>query len=75
MGRATNRQRSITNAAEFAEFTERFGRMGGKITPDSQPPRPGDIRDSMADISMAVRDLGYYLKIKLEAGLRRLIEY
>ena len=49
--------------------------LGVKVNPDFQPPRPGDIRDSMADISMAVRDLGYNPKVELEEGLRRSIEY
>lgn len=49
--------------------------LGVQVTPDFQPPRAGDIRDSMADISMAVRDLGYLPQVELEEGLRRSIEY
>ena len=46
-----------------------------KVSPDFQPPRTGDIRDSMADITQAVRELGYTPKVDLEEGLKRSIEY
>ena len=46
-----------------------------QITPDFQPPRPGDIRDSMADITSAVRELGYSPAIDFRTGLERSIEY
>ena len=39
------------------------------------PPRPGDIRDSWADLTKAERMLGYKPEIDLEAGLRRTIEH
>ena len=39
-----------------------------------EPPRPGDIRDSWADVSEAARALGYHPSIDLEEGLRRTIE-
>jgi UDP-glucose 4-epimerase len=35
------------------------------------PPRPGDIRDSFADIEAARRDLGFAAAVPLEEGLRR----
>lgn len=35
------------------------------------PPRPGDIRDSWADVSAARRDLGFTARVALEEGLRR----
>jgi nucleoside-diphosphate-sugar epimerase len=38
-------------------------------------PRPGDVRDSWADISFAERVLGYRPSVDLEAGLRRTIEF
>jgi len=49
--------------------------LGVKVSPDFQPPRAGDIRDSMADISMAVKELGYTPQVDLEEGLRHSIEY
>ncbi|HLY08095.1 MAG TPA: NAD-dependent epimerase/dehydratase family protein [Planctomycetota bacterium] len=35
------------------------------------PPRPGDIRDSFADVDAARRDLGFSAAVPLEEGLRR----
>lgn len=45
------------------------------IQPDFQPPRVGDIRDSMADISAAVRELSYQPEVGLEEGLADSIGY
>lgn len=39
-----------------------------------QPPRAGDIKDSLADISKAKRILGYEPKVSLRDGLRDLIK-
>jgi UDP-glucose 4-epimerase len=39
------------------------------------PDRAGDIRDSQADISAAIRDLGYVPQFSLEAGLRRTLQW
>jgi UDP-glucose 4-epimerase len=39
------------------------------------PPRPGDIRDSWADVSAAERVLGYVPSAGLEDGLRRTIDH
>ena len=39
------------------------------------PPRPGDIRDSWADVSAARETLGYAPSVELEEGLRRTIEH
>jgi UDP-N-acetylglucosamine/UDP-N-acetylgalactosamine 4-epimerase len=39
------------------------------------PPRPGDIRDSQADISMARTYLGYDPKIKVKEGLELLFKW
>lgn len=40
-----------------------------------RPPRPGDVRHSLADISAAKRDLGYEPKTTLSEGLRKTIEW
>jgi UDP-glucose 4-epimerase len=53
-----------------------LGQMFG-IAPkiDFQPPRVGDVRESLADISLARRLLGYEPKFNLEEGLKQTIEY
>ena len=42
---------------------------------DYQPARVGDVRESLADISLARRLLGYEPKFNLEEGLKQTIEY
>jgi nucleoside-diphosphate-sugar epimerase len=49
--------------------------IGTNIPPKHGPPRPGDIRHSLADISAARRLLGYEPKFDLRAGLKKTIEY
>ena len=44
---------------------------GKKIQARYDPPRPGDIRDSQADISLARKMLGYEPRVSFEGGLRR----
>jgi UDP-glucose 4-epimerase len=39
------------------------------------PPRPGDVRDSMADTAAARRDLGHAPKFSIEEGLTRTLEW
>ena len=53
-----------------------LGQMLG-ITPkiDFQPARVGDVRESLADVSLARRLLGYEPKFNLEEGLKQTIEY
>ncbi|MFN7874267.1 MAG: SDR family oxidoreductase [Pirellula sp.] len=53
-----------------------LGQMLG-IAPkvDYQPVRVGDVRESLADISLARRLLGYEPKFNLEEGLKQTIEY
>lgn len=52
----------------------------GKITgvtprPSYQPMRAGDVRDSLADISMARGSLGYQPEVGFEEGLRRTVDW
>lgn len=49
--------------------------LGVDIPADFQPPRKGDIRDSLSDISHAVAVLGYNPEVNLSEGLKRSIEY
>lgn len=44
---------------------------GKRITPQYDPPRGGDIRDSQADITLAGKILGYKPLVQFEEGLRR----
>lgn len=43
--------------------------------PDFQPPRVGDVRESLADISLARKLLGYEPATSLEEGLAQTIDY
>jgi UDP-glucose 4-epimerase len=48
--------------------------LGKPVDKEFQPPRPGDIRDSWADITAARETLGFEPTVGLEEGLRRTIE-
>jgi nucleoside-diphosphate-sugar epimerase len=49
--------------------------FGFPVRPRFDPPRPGDIRQSMADITQAEQVLGYRPQVSLAEGLRRAIGY
>lgn len=49
--------------------------LGTDVQPIHAPPRAGDIRESMADITLARTVLGYNPGIDFEEGLRRSIDY
>ena len=49
--------------------------LGKPVDKVHLPPRPGDIRDSWADLSKAQRLLGYAPAVDLEEGLRRTIAF
>ena len=44
-------------------------------TIDRQPPQPGDVPQTFADISKARAMLGYHPKTQIEEGLRRFVEW
>lgn len=48
---------------------------GVTIPANYGPPRPGDVRDSQADTTAAVRDLGYAPRFSFEEGLRLTLEW
>jgi UDP-glucose 4-epimerase len=48
---------------------------GVKIEAKYGPPRAGDVRDSQADTTLAVRDLGHAPRYSFEEGLRRTMEW
>jgi UDP-glucose 4-epimerase len=45
------------------------------IAPEYGPPRAGDVRDSQADVTAAVRDLGHAPRFSFEEGMRRTLEW
>jgi UDP-N-acetylglucosamine/UDP-N-acetyl-alpha-D-glucosaminouronate 4-epimerase len=49
--------------------------LGTNIQPIFEPPRVGDVRDSLADISSAREALGYEPTVSFDEGLRQSIEY
>jgi len=48
---------------------------GVSIPPVYGPPREGDVRDSQADTTAAIRDLGHAPAFSLQEGLRRTLEW
>jgi UDP-glucose 4-epimerase len=62
--------------ASVNTVAESIGRIVGEpVERMYAPPRPGDIRDSWADITAARDLLGYSPSVDLEQGLRRTIEH
>jgi UDP-glucose 4-epimerase len=49
--------------------------LGTNLAPIMEPPRAGDVRDSLADISLARELLDYEPVVDFDEGLRRSIEY
>ena len=49
--------------------------FGSEIQPRFEPPRVGDVRESLADISLARRSIGYEPRFTMEEGLKATIEF
>ena len=49
--------------------------VGGQVDPVYAAVRPGDVRDSQADIQKARRTLGYEPSVSFEDGLRKTLEW
>jgi nucleoside-diphosphate-sugar epimerase len=49
--------------------------FGYWLEPVHSPDRPGDIRDSHADLSVARSLLGYEASVDFQTGLRRTVEF
>jgi len=62
-------------SATVDELADAIGAILGKpVEKTYLPPREGDVRDSLADVSEARRLLGFEPRIGLEEGLRRTID-
>jgi nucleoside-diphosphate-sugar epimerase len=48
---------------------------GVEIPAQYGPPRAGDVRDSQADVTAAVRDLGHAPRFSFEEGMRRTLDW
>jgi UDP-glucose 4-epimerase len=49
--------------------------IGADVEPIYGPPREGDVRDSQADATLAVKHLGFDAKVSVEDGLRKTVEW
>jgi nucleoside-diphosphate-sugar epimerase len=49
--------------------------LGSKVEPIYADPRPGDVKDSQADISKAKRLLGYQPSVSFEDGLEKTVAW
>lgn len=58
---------------ELAAKIMRITKMS--IAPVYEAARPGDVRDSLADISRARRELGYEPEYDLDMGLEKTVEW
>ena len=52
-----------------------YGLAGRRVPPRFEPPRPGDVRDSLADISLARDLLGYEPTVPFPEGLSRTFDF
>jgi nucleoside-diphosphate-sugar epimerase len=50
-------------------------RIGSTIDPVYGPPRPGDVKHSMAGIERIERDLGYRVGVSFEEGIDRTVQW
>ncbi len=64
--------RSVTLLRMLAALNEL---LGTKIEPKFEPARAGDVRESLADITLARRLLDFEPQVEFEEGLRRSIDY
>ncbi|MCL4111398.1 UNVERIFIED_CONTAM: hypothetical protein GTU68_032306, partial [Idotea baltica] len=72
---------NVYNAAcgrstELLQLLQKICELLGKpFNPRFAAPRIGDVKHSWADISAAQRDLGYGVKVELDEGLRKTVEW
>ena len=51
------------------------GHLNVPFDPRFEPPRPGDVKHSWADISAARRELGYEIQVDFAEGLKRTLDF
>jgi nucleoside-diphosphate-sugar epimerase len=49
--------------------------LGRSVTPEYLPPRPGDVRDSLADITLAQKVIGYDPVLFFDEGLAQTVQW
>ncbi|AKU93717.1 UDP-glucose 4-epimerase [Labilithrix luteola] len=60
----------------LVELADAIGHAAGtKVTKRFGEPRPGDIKESLADVSRARTELGYAPRVSIEEGLKNLVSY
>jgi UDP-glucose 4-epimerase len=61
---------------DLLELCQLVGKiLGVQVTPRHEPPRPGDVKHSLADVRRAEAELGYRVRIPFEEGLRRTVAW
>jgi UDP-glucose 4-epimerase len=61
------------NLLQLAKAINRI--LGKDVKPRFAPPRPGDVKHSMADISRAKELLGYEPVVSFEEGLKKTVDF
>jgi UDP-glucose 4-epimerase len=56
-------------------ISELQGLVDSELEPEYGPPRPGDVSESLADVSLARELLGYEPRVEFEEGLQRTIAW
>jgi UDP-N-acetylglucosamine/UDP-N-acetyl-alpha-D-glucosaminouronate 4-epimerase len=74
-GQAVNisTETSVTVNTVVNEIRKLLGKE--HVKPEYAPPRPGDIKHSLADITLAKKLIGYEAQINFEEGIRRAIDW
>jgi UDP-glucose 4-epimerase len=67
---------AIGSSHTLNELVETLRRLlDSDIEPDYAPPRPGDVTESLADVSLARELIGYEPSVAFEEGLERTIAW
>jgi nucleoside-diphosphate-sugar epimerase len=67
---------AIGGSHTLNELVDTLRRLtGADLEPEYAPPRPGDVAESRADISLARELIGYEPRVDFEDGLRRTIDW